>query len=431
MSLGTLGVVNPQNGMTQSWAIAADAYGQFDFVNNRAFVGSSVGTPASLMTTTRGSQGYAQNSAGQLILFGNGVPRITDIGLTVEQGSTNLNVWSQGSFAVHYALNGGAGATDNVLVAPDGTLTGSLLSVSSTKQVQGTSFSTTIGHSYVFSIYVQRGASATGSLQLNLQSGGGAIDFNFNTVTAGTRFGTVLNPTMVAVGGGWYRVSGVGVEGATGNGVMLILDYNNGGATNSYGVWGAQVEDTNGVTAANGANLPTSYMPTTNTTFSRAADNIFVTGIPFSTNQNTLYWQGQWVSQTGCASQFPSFIDAGPNPTTANDVYNLFANTVPAVFISQQTFVGGVNDGSSTATNTLPQNTAFKIAGSMNFNSNTSLMAFNGVTGGAGTCTGLSALNNSIGFGRADRGGGNFIIKNVAFWTVVAKTSTQLASLTT
>jgi len=59
-----------------------------DFMANEGFNGSFA-TAASLLTTTRASNAYADNTAGVWSLFGSGVPRITDKGLLVEGARTN------------------------------------------------------------------------------------------------------------------------------------------------------------------------------------------------------------------------------------------------------------------------------------------------------------------------------------------------------
>lgn len=59
-----------------------------DFVNNIGFSGAPA-SPASLITTTRASQAYADDQDGNWISFGNNVSRITNKGLLVEEARTN------------------------------------------------------------------------------------------------------------------------------------------------------------------------------------------------------------------------------------------------------------------------------------------------------------------------------------------------------
>lgn len=67
-----------------------------DFANNRAWVkGKGPAQFPSLLTTTRASTGYAANSSGLLVPFLSNIPRITDLGLLVEQAATNVVLWNR------------------------------------------------------------------------------------------------------------------------------------------------------------------------------------------------------------------------------------------------------------------------------------------------------------------------------------------------
>ena len=61
-----------------------------DFQDNEGYVqGTGYGTAASFLTTTRASDAYAPDAAGVYSLFSSNVPRITDLGLLVEEARTN------------------------------------------------------------------------------------------------------------------------------------------------------------------------------------------------------------------------------------------------------------------------------------------------------------------------------------------------------
>src|ERR1700733_11295724 len=51
--------------------------------------------PPAGLTTSRASVGYANDSAGNWYQFGNNVPRITNLGLKVEESRTNSALWSR------------------------------------------------------------------------------------------------------------------------------------------------------------------------------------------------------------------------------------------------------------------------------------------------------------------------------------------------
>lgn len=60
----------------------------FDFTAGQGYSGSFVGA-SELLTTTRASGAYAPNAAGVYSLFSSNQPRITDLGLLVEESRTN------------------------------------------------------------------------------------------------------------------------------------------------------------------------------------------------------------------------------------------------------------------------------------------------------------------------------------------------------
>jgi hypothetical protein len=83
-----------------------------DFAHNRAWVGGSgPRAPPSLLTTTRASTGYAQWSDGHIFQLCGQCPRITDLGLLVEQAATNNcpanpDDWLDGRNLQHFCRTG-------------------------------------------------------------------------------------------------------------------------------------------------------------------------------------------------------------------------------------------------------------------------------------------------------------------------------------
>lgn len=86
MGTGLMGAIRRSGGYTPVHAL--DVVG-FDFSRNTARVNGVSGSAASFLTTTRASTGYVLNSAGVYLPFSANIPRITDLGLLVEEARTN------------------------------------------------------------------------------------------------------------------------------------------------------------------------------------------------------------------------------------------------------------------------------------------------------------------------------------------------------
>lgn len=230
---------------------------------------------------TRASTGYAETSAGALVPFASGAPRITDRGLLVEQASTNLLLRSQ-EFDNASWTKTDITVTANDATAPDGTLTADLItqgSAGTAAVAQAVSATADLVHA------ASRFFKYAGSrwVVLRFRSGANVVAGWFDLLNgvvgaaAGAGTGTSVTSSMTALTGGWYRcrVSGNVGSGATS---LTVEDFaasadastaRLSGAT--YHEWGAQFEN----------NLPfaTSYIPTTTASATRAADVPLVSGL--------------------------------------------------------------------------------------------------------------------------------------------------------
>ena len=246
-------------------------------------------------TFTRNTTATRVNASGLIESVASGVLRL-DYPVTggcpaalIEPSAQNLvlqsEAWNVSPWA---ATSGSQGATvsGNVTASPDGTTNADKLIESA---VTGTHFclqtlTLTSGTTYTASCFVKASERTRGRLRT---SGAGAywdLDFNLTsgTVTGGT------NPFIQNYGNGWYRIGATFTANqASNNFILFLLDASGnvsytGDGTSGIFVWGAQIET--------GA-IPTSYIPTTTASATRAAEVCTVSGVSgyIGQTQGTLY----------------------------------------------------------------------------------------------------------------------------------------------
>jgi hypothetical protein len=294
---------------------------------NFQFAGSTTLDPQ--ITFTRASTATYFNSAGVLTSAAINAPRfdynpstLAAQGLLIEESRANLflqsadftTTWGQTNVTI----------TANTTASPDGGTNGDTLLINSAGAATNqTSQTFTAGSTITISVFAKKNASNF----LRIEAGN-LVNcwFNLNTGVTGTNSagsGNVLfsAKSIQAISGGWYRcVLTVTTSTITTIGVLLFAT-NTDGTTSSVSssifLWGAQLEA--------GA-FPTSYIPTTTTALTRAADVASVNTLSpwYNASAGTLYAESL-TNNTVPASSFPQqvgFSDGTINNRTIIFTFN-------------------------------------------------------------------------------------------------------------
>jgi hypothetical protein len=195
-------------------------------------------------------------------------------GLLIEEQRTNLFTYSE-DFSDSSWNKVGATVDSNVIISPDGTLTGDKLTeTTSTAQhsVQGNSASISISTQYAVSVFAK---SAGDNRKLAFLGMGLGTNFPIFNLDTGAVEGDTSNWDSVgiySVGNGWYHCWAVGTAITAYAPIIALYDSTGDGYSGIY-IWGAQVEA--------GA-FPTSYIPTSGSQVTRSKDAASMTGTNFS-----------------------------------------------------------------------------------------------------------------------------------------------------
>jgi hypothetical protein len=267
-----------------------------DFNSGRYYDSSTPNPRAAtdFLSCTRASTGYAKTSTGTLISFASNALRLTDLGLLVEDARTNIAQHSD-DITDAYWNKGNVTATADQAVAPDGTTSMDKLddgTVASDRHYTERNDATIIGGTaYTWSAFVKDNGRRYVSLVM-----GTVVPSNM-AVVVDLQTGTITQSGIVTAGGGMtfsgaqiepfangvYRISISGIIGSSNTTVFYNIALSNTGTPSSFSfgcptytgtnqsvfVWGMQLEA--------GA-FPSSYIPTTGTSATRAADNITISG---------------------------------------------------------------------------------------------------------------------------------------------------------
>lgn len=225
------------------------------------------------LSFARSGAATARRADGRITGFADGVARVTDRGLLIEEARTNLLVRSQELDAASWTKSNAA-VTADVTTAPDGTTTADRVASTATASV-AVQQSAAVGAAYATaSIFVKKGSGATEAnvfrlrnmttattlLEVSIDHDGGGVTY----VTGSS--GAVLG----AAADGWRRLALSALSGVS-SGDSLRFDVCFVGTAAGSGVhasvWGAQLESGRWASA---------YTPSGATTASRGADSLTV-----------------------------------------------------------------------------------------------------------------------------------------------------------
>ena len=310
---------------------------------------------------SRSGAGTALDSAGNVISFATGVPRITDRGLLVEEARTNLCLRSQEFDNASWTVVG-TSITANATLAPDLTATADLMTENSATSnhtvLTSSAIAISSGVVYTFSIFAKPNGRTLLQLRDNATSNTGATFSLSGSGSVTNTEAAVTATSITALANGWYRLSIAYTSGTTVANVQPRLvstgtttNYTGDGVSGAY-LWGAQLEA--------GA-FPTSYIPTAGASATRAADAALVSGMSIA-NLHTIYGEVEHVAPSGAAQRYAvsdngtanertflgrssgglvqGFVTAGGSTTTSSAVSGAVTGTVKgAVSVGASSFI--------------------------------------------------------------------------------------------
>jgi hypothetical protein len=203
-------------------------------------------------------------------------------GLLLEAAATNLSKQSENFTSGWISSPPFVTATADQGLAPDGNLTADIITeteILTTHYANRSDVSVTSGVTYTFSVYLKKGPGATAPdwIILTFNSagmGGGGAAFNLSTGEIGNKTSSIISANIELLPNGWRRcfIAKEATSTSSGSSGAIIFTNNQntasipiylGSTTSDVYAWGAQLE---------AGSYPTSYIPTTSSTVTRAAD---------------------------------------------------------------------------------------------------------------------------------------------------------------
>jgi hypothetical protein len=330
-------------------------------------------TFSQIITFTRASTATYFDSTGTLTSAAVDAPRLdynpstlAAQGFLVEEARTNLCLQSEDWGSATWSKSGST-ITANATTAPTGTTVADKLVEDTSTGTHITTQSISLGGSvdnsaYVISVFAKASERTRFQLFDNAQASSGITSFDLSngTVVSGTG-------TITAVGNGWYRCSVFPLKSTSITSTLTIRLISTGSTTNYTGdgtsgifVFGAQLEV--------GA-FPTSYIPTTTTALTRAADVASVNTLSpwYNASAGTVY-----AEATGPIANIYRILAEGASAADFRD-FSLSFDGLRGNFTSR--FVTGNFDVLGPA-NSLTAGATVKLAGS--YSSTSADLAYGG-----------------------------------------------------
>ncbi len=321
------------------------------------------GTMPAGVSCTRASGGMVFRSNGTLALEAQNTPRfdftpttLQPRGLLMEGTRTNLALQSE-DFTTTWGVFQGA-VTANTSTSPIGTATADNwvpTAAAGDHTLNQNLASTDLSVVRTFSMFVKANGLTSYRIYMRNNAQSISLEANFNltnqTITNSSTGSplSVGTPLITPVGNGWFRVSVTGsIVASTENlRIGLIRNFTPNG-TDGLLVWGAQLGT---------GEFPSSYIPTTTASATRADDNALVlnlANIGFNPTQGTIIVEGEVMRASSGATQgLVSFSDG-----TFNNRMTHFVGTTGGNGLFAAT--GGATQYNGGAGVTLTDNTVFK-----------------------------------------------------------------------
>lgn len=364
-----------------------------------------------LIDFTRSTTGTYLGSDGLLKTAAVDEPRLeydaqgNALGLLIEEARTNLLLRSQ-EFDDDYWTKSNATVTANQIAAPDGTNTGYKVNenaATTPHYIYQAGFTFTLGEEYTQSVYAKAGTNNIVQLLGTTAAFGSQAwaNFDLSDGTIGSK-GTATAAAIQSVGKGWYRCSITTTVTATSGGSVgltalvptktssRVFSYE-GNPSNHIYAWGAQVET--------GA-FPTSYIPTSGSTVTRAIDSAVATLSDFYYRQKHGSMVVEFTSKYDeSAALFNRVYEIGNTGTNVNRLMTYVKTDETR--LSSSVWDNNVFGFGATLTSSLPNGTGVYSKAAYAWETDNAHAAFDGnLVGSVDTSVSLTQTRDTLGIMR-------------------------------